>query len=212
MSTHVNPNGNHRPTVLLVDDSLANLTIIGEVLSPSYNVRVANSGQRALDVVETAPIPDIILLDVMMPHMDGYAVLQALRANPKHHDIPVIFVTAADENESEEFGLALGAVDFISKPIKPALLLARIKTHLTIKTEHDTLVRQIEFLQQEVARITDERDQLDAANQDAMKTMAAMNSLFAKNSLDELANEPGRKIGDTFFQELDIAPNSRPMP
>jgi putative two-component system response regulator len=198
-------------TVLLVDDSLANLTIFGEVLQPYYNVRVANSGQRALEVVDTDPVPDMILLDVMMPHMDGYAVLQSLRDNPRHRDIPVIFVTAVDENENEEFGLALGAVDFISKPIKPALLLARVKTHLTIKTEHDVLVRQIEFLQEEIARYVAENKQLTRDNLDALKTMEAMNSLFATKSLNELANEPAKKIGDTYFQELDIAPelNSR---
>lgn len=211
MSIHLDAHGQPRMTVLLVDDSLANLTIFGEVLQPYYNVRVANSGQRALEVVDTDPVPDIILLDVMMPHMDGYAVLQSLRDNPKHRDIPVIFVTAVDENENEEFGLALGAVDFISKPIKPALLLARVKTHLTIKTEHDVLVRQIEFLHEEIARYVAENKQLTRDNLDALKTMEAMNSLFATKSLNELANEPAKKIGDTYFQELDIAPelNSR---
>lgn len=212
MMTQNDAAGRPRMTVLLVDDSLANLTIFGEVLAPFYNVRVANSGRRALEVVDTQPTPDIILLDVMMPQMDGYAVLQALREDPRHRDIPVIFVTAVDENENEEFGLALGAVDFISKPVKPALLLARVRTHLSIKIHNDAQAHQIEALQEEIKRLLREKKELEATTQDALKTMAAMNSLLAKNSLEELAEHPAKKIGDTFFQELDIAPSVNSVP
>lgn len=212
MSSYSHTPDRSRATILLVDDSLANLTIFGEVLSPVYNVRVANSGRRALEVVDTDPVPDLILLDVMMPHMDGYSVLQALRDNPKHLDIPVIFVTAVDEIESEEFGLALGAVDFITKPVKPALLLARIKTHLSIKAHHDVQQQQISLLQEEVRRLMAENMDLEEKARQAMKTMATMNGLLAKRSLDDLAEEPTKKIGDTFFQELDITPTMVTLP
>ena len=122
----------NRPTILVVDDSPANLTILSDVLKPQYRVRVANSGMRALAAAKTAPRPDLILLDIMMPEMDGYAVMRALREDPTTADIPVIFVTAMDADTDEEFGLLLGAVDYVTKPIRPAILLARINTHLSL--------------------------------------------------------------------------------
>lgn len=122
----------NRPTILVVDDSPANLTILSDVLKDQYRVRVANSGARALAAVKIAPRPDLILLDIMMPEMDGYAVMRALRAEPETADIPVIFVTAMDTDTDEEFGLLLGAVDYVTKPIRPAILMARINTHLSL--------------------------------------------------------------------------------
>ena len=92
-------------TVLVVDDTRENLTVIGQLLRPYYHVRVANSGRRALQVAHTQPVPDIILLDVMMPEMEGYEVLAALRAAPETREIPVIFVTALDAIADEERGL-----------------------------------------------------------------------------------------------------------
>jgi putative two-component system response regulator len=121
-----------RPTILVVDDSPANLTILSDVLKDQYRVRVANSGARALAAVKIAPRPDLILLDIMMPEMDGYAVMRALRADAETADIPVIFVTAMDTDTDEEFGLLLGAVDYVTKPIRPAILMARINTHISL--------------------------------------------------------------------------------
>ena len=120
-------------TVLVVDDTRENLTVIGQLLRPYYHVRVANSGQRALQVAHTQPVPDIILLDVMMPEMEGYEVLAALRAAPETSEIPVIFVTALDVIADGERGLQAGAVDYVAKPIKPAALLARVRTNLELK-------------------------------------------------------------------------------
>ena len=120
-------------TVLVVDDTRENLTVIGQLLRPYYHLRVANSGQRALQAAHTQPVPDIILLDVMMPEMEGYEVLAALRAAPETREIPVIFVTALDAIADEERGLQAGAVDYVAKPIKPAVLVARVRTHLELK-------------------------------------------------------------------------------
>lgn len=92
-------------TILVADDTRENLTVIGELLQPYYRVRVANSGQRALKAAHTEPRPDLILLDVMMPEMDGFAVLAELRKDPATRDIPVIFVTAMDADQDEEKGL-----------------------------------------------------------------------------------------------------------
>ncbi len=116
-----------------------------------YRVRAANSGRRALQIANTLPPPDIILLDVMMPDMDGYGVLAELRANPLTRDIPVIFVTAMDGTEDEERGLDGGAVDYITKPIRPAIVLARVRTQLELKKARDILSDQNAYLEREVA-------------------------------------------------------------
>lgn len=141
-----------RPTVLIVDDMPQNLTVLGELLHPLYRVRAANSGERALRGANSEPRPDLILLDVMMPGMDGLTVLRRLRENPVTADIPVIFITAMNGAEDEEQGLALGAVDYITKPITPAIVLARVRTHLELKRARDRLAHQNEWLEHEVSR------------------------------------------------------------
>lgn len=115
-------------------------------------MRVAVSGQRALRIAASEPKPDLILLDVMMPGMDGYAVLECLREDVRTRDIPVIFVTAMDTTEDEQLGLDLGAVDYITKPIRPAIVLARVHTQLELKRARDWLMNQNSFLEAEVAR------------------------------------------------------------
>ncbi len=139
-------------TVLVVDDTGENLSIIGQLLRPHYRVRVANSGAHALVAAASEPRPDLILLDVMMPEMDGHEVLRRLRAQPSTADIPVIFVTALDADEDEEVGLSLGAVDYVTKPIKPALLLARVKAQLELKRARDWLSNKNAELDAEVHR------------------------------------------------------------
>jgi putative two-component system response regulator len=139
-------------TLLVVDDTPENLAVMGALLQPSYRVRAASSGRRALEVAETRPVPDLILLDVMMPDMDGYATLAELRSNPATADIPVIFVTAMDATEDEEYGLSLGAVDYITKPVRPAIVLARVRTQLELKRARDRLRHQNAFLEAEIAR------------------------------------------------------------
>ncbi len=139
------------PTILIVDDTPENLSLLSELLQPHYQVRAANSGRRALQVAASAPRPDLILLDVMMPEMDGYTVLARLQDDPATAAIPVIFVTALDRSSDEERGLALGAVDYISKPLKPAVVLARVKTHLDLKAARDWLQDRNAVLAAEVA-------------------------------------------------------------
>jgi putative two-component system response regulator len=141
-----------KSTILIVDDTPENLVILGELLKPHYRVRVANSGKRAVRVAMSEPLPDLILLDVIMPDMDGYAVMARLQAESPTRDIPVIFVTALNGSEDEEHGFALGAVDYIAKPIKPAVALARIRTHLELKHARDLLRNQNAYLEAEVAR------------------------------------------------------------
>lgn len=139
-------------TILLVDDTPQNLTVLGELLQPIYRIKAANAGERALRIANMAPAPDLILLDVMMPGMDGYEVLRQLRGNPTTHHIPVIFITAMDGSANEEFGLSLGAVDYITKPIVPAIVLARVRAQLELKAARDVLARDNAWLEEEVAR------------------------------------------------------------
>ncbi|WP_333874166.1 response regulator [Methylobacter sp.] len=139
-------------TILIVDDSPENLTVLSELLQPIYRVRAATSGRKALRIAVTAPRPDLILLDVMMPEMDGYQVFEQLRTNPATCDIPVIFVTAMDNMEAELHGLDVGAVDYITKPIVPPIVLARIHTQLELKQARDWLRDQNGYLEAEIAK------------------------------------------------------------
>lgn len=141
-----------QPNILIVDDVPENLSVLGELLQPTYRVRAANSGARALQIANSPPPPDLILLDVMMPGMDGYQVLRELRDNATTRDIPVIFVTAMDGTDDEEKGLDLGAVDYITKPIRPAIVLARVRAQLELKRARDILSDHNAYLKQEVAR------------------------------------------------------------
>ncbi|MBK6850154.1 MAG: response regulator [Burkholderiales bacterium] len=128
-----------QPTILIVDDSPENLSVLGELLRDDYRVRAANSGVVALRLAALAPTPDLIVLDVMMPGMDGYEVLDRLRADPVTREVPVIFATSLDAAEDEEKGLSRGAVDYITKPLRPAVVLARLSTHLELKRVRDQL-------------------------------------------------------------------------
>lgn len=139
-------------TILIVDDSPENLTVLGELLQPFYEVRAATTGARALMIASAEPHPDLILLDVVMPGMDGYEVFQRLRASPSTGDIPVIFVTGMDSTEAEMHGLEAGAVDYITKPIIPPIVLARVRTQIELKQARDWLRNQNSYLEAEVAR------------------------------------------------------------
>ncbi len=147
-----------RPTLLIVDDAPENLFVLSELLQPHYRVLAANNGERGLQVAISKPRPDLILLDVMMPGMNGYQMLQALQANALSADIPVIFLTALSSPHEEERGLSLGAVDYITKPITPAIVLARVRTQLQAKQARDWLKDQNAALEAEVARRMAEND------------------------------------------------------
>ena len=145
-------------TVLIVDDSAENLHILSTLLQPQYRVLAANSGERGLRVAAGTPKPDLVLLDVVMDGMDGYAVFEKLRENPETRDIPVIFLTAQDGAGDEEHGLMLGAADYITKPIIRAVVLARVRAQLEAKQARDWMKNQNAALEVEVARRMREND------------------------------------------------------
>ena len=120
------------PLVLVADDHKLNRLLLERLLARDYRVRSADGGHAALAAAREEPRPELILLDVMMPDLDGYEVCRRLKADEATRDIPVIFVTSMDESEDEEQGLRLGAVDYLTKPIRPAILLARVRNHLAL--------------------------------------------------------------------------------
>lgn len=127
-----------RPRLLVVDDQAANVQVLYQAFAADHQVFMATSGEQALQVAASKS-PDLVLLDVVMPGMDGYAVCAQLKADEATRDIPVIFVTAHNDEAAETRGLDVGAVDFISKPINPSIVRARVKTHLTLKRQSDLL-------------------------------------------------------------------------
>ena len=123
------PNSNTKSRILIVDDEPGNIKILSNVLAQDYALSVATNGKQALEIARVQS-PDIILLDMIMPEMDGIEVCQALKASEKTKDIPVIFVTSMSDTANEERGLDAGAVDYISKPISPPIVRARVKIHI----------------------------------------------------------------------------------
>lgn len=141
-------------TVLVVDDARQNLLTMSALLRDHYKVKVAINGERALEIAASVAPPDLILLDIMMPGMDGFEVCRRLKANPVTRDIAVIFLTARNDFADEKLGLDLGAVDYITKPISPAVALMRIKTHLLLKSAEDFLRSKGRVLEKEVLQRT----------------------------------------------------------
>jgi adenylate cyclase len=128
----VEPSSNNS-VILIVDDTPENVDVLAGVLREHYQIKVALNGSKALKIAQSDPAPALILLDVMMPEMDGYQVCLQLQADERTRRIPVIFVTAKSEVEDEAQGFGLGAVDYITKPVNPAIVLARVRTHLALK-------------------------------------------------------------------------------
>lgn len=160
-----------KPTVLVVDDTPDNLSLMSGLLKESYRVKLATNGEKALQIARAAEKPDLILLDIMMPGLSGYDVCKLLKADLDTRDIPIIFLTAMTATEDEKKGLELGAADFLTKPVNPPIVLARVATQLQNKAAADFLKDQNAFLEAEVAKRTREL----AAIQDV--TILAMASL-----------------------------------
>jgi phosphoserine phosphatase RsbU/P len=149
--------------VLVVDDTPVNIRVVNEILRNSYRVQIALNGAKALELASETPGPDLILLDVVMPEMDGYEVCTRLKANPATRDIPVIFLTGQTETSDETRGFEAGAVDYIHKPFSPAVVLARVQTHLELRQTRQELARQLTTI----------RNELDTARQIQLSILPA---------------------------------------
>jgi putative two-component system response regulator len=172
-----------KPTILVIDDSPDNLVLMQQLLSDLYTVKGASQGERGLDIARTLPAPSLILLDLVMPGMDGYAVCERLKADPHTAPIPVIFLTSRSASEDEEKGFALGAADFITKPINPAVCLARLRTHLALKATADFLRDQNAFLESEVAKRTREVSAIQDVTILAMASLAETRDADTRNHI-----------------------------
>jgi len=130
-----------KSTILAVDDAPYNLQLLGQILSPDYRFLLATKGADGLEIAITQR-PDLILLDVVMPEMDGHEVCRQLKSNPALQNIPVIFITARKDETDEAYGLEIGAIDYITKPFCPAIVKARVRNHLELKHYRDVLESQ----------------------------------------------------------------------
>jgi sigma-B regulation protein RsbU (phosphoserine phosphatase) len=137
-------------TVLLVDDAPTNIQAVNSILKNTYKIRIATSGEKALEIANRSPAPDLILLDVMMPGMDGYEVCSRLKAAADTRDIPVIFLTGQTETDDETKGFEVGAVDYIHKPFSPAIVKARVHTHLVLRSIREQLASQLLTIRNEM--------------------------------------------------------------
>jgi putative two-component system response regulator len=158
--------------ILVVDDAPQNLALMDDLLSDDYTVKVAPNGLRALKIAGTAPQPDLILLDIMMPDMDGYEVCRRLKDAAETRNIPVIFLTARGEVADEQRGFDVGAVDYITKPISAPIVLARVRTHLTLHAASIFLTDQNAYLERELEKRTEETRMVEEATVLALTSLA----------------------------------------
>jgi putative two-component system response regulator len=191
----------HKPVILIIDDSAASLAVMSQLLQGEFKVQVATSGAKGLAIATSGRPPDLILLDIMMPGMDGYEVCRRLKSDPASRDIPVLFLTSQDEADDERRGFEAGAVDYIAKPARPLILSARVRTHLSLKAAADFLRDQNAFLEREVAHRTREV----MAIQDV--TIMALASLAETRD-----NETGNHIRRTQYYVRALAEQLRGHP
>ncbi len=161
-----------KKTILIVDDTPANVSLLNNILKDRYKTKIATNGEKALKLAASDPAPDLVLLDVMMPEMDGYEVCERLKSDDVTQDIPVVFLTAKVAVEDETKGLSLGAVDYITKPISPPIVLERVKNHLALKEARDLLKNQNRILEEKVQERTRQLDELHDVAMEAMGALA----------------------------------------
>ncbi len=171
---------NLKPTILIIDDNPDVINLVSGLLKNSYKVKAATSGEKGLTIAKNDSAIDLILLDIMMPGLSGFEICEQLKADVNTADIPVIFITAMSNLDDELQGLKLGAVDYIFKPISPALLLARVESYLKIKAANDFLTDNSNFIEAEISR----RLKLPVAIQDIAILVLAELAKTPDNEID----------------------------
>ncbi|RTR34478.1 diguanylate cyclase [Shewanella atlantica] len=195
---------NDLPTILIVDDTRTNIQLLAGCLKKDYRLKIAMNGQRCLELARTAPLPDLILLDVVMPEMDGYEVCRKLKANPHTQHVPVIFVTGRDSDDEEEYGLQLGAVDYITKPIRPAIVTARVSTQIMLKQKSDELRNMA--LHDQLTQLYNRHFLIEAANQKMAESIRHSNPLSILmidiDHFKQVNDQFGHQAGDSVLQAV----------
>ena len=205
--------------LLIVDDEPLNINVLVELFRTDYRLVVAKSGSVAIQRAHDSPPPDLILLDIMMPEMNGYQVLQVLKGEPATRDIPVIFVTALGEVNDEAHGLELGAVDYVTKPISPAIVKARVKNHLELNLARQWLANQNTILERRVAERTRELQLTQDITIQALAYLAEIRDnetgghiRRTQNYLTVLARAAAdRQLTDLDERSLDMMAKSAPL-
>ena len=190
----------NKQTILIVDDAPANIDLLRSILSSHYKVKGATNGEKALQIAHKESQPDLILLDIIMPGMNGYEVCEKLKQDPLTASIPVIFITAKTTTEDEEHGLELGAVDYITKPISPAIVEARVKTQLSLKKNMEDLRRAYAVIETQKDRMQQELNvgrNIQLAMVPKEFPVSPYYSLFA-------ALEPAREVGGDFYDAFAV--------
>ena len=184
-----------RPTVLVVDDNRLNIDLLVDILKDDYKLLVALNGETALELIRDS-LPDLILLDIMMPEMDGYEVCKRVKSDPETQQIPIIFITAKSQTEDEARGLSLGAVDYITKPVNPAIVQARIKTHLALYNQNRALEGKVRQRTLELEKSKQKADEASRAK-----------SAFLANISHELRTPLNHIMGlSSLLLEMDTDP------
>ncbi|WP_195763962.1 response regulator [Pseudoduganella rivuli] len=176
-----------RQTVLIVDDTPDNITLLSSLLKEKYNTKVATNGATALQIVAGGGV-DLVLLDVMMPDLDGYETCRRLKQDPLTAEVPVIFLTAKSQPEDEAMGLRVGAVDYLTKPISPPILFARVATHLSLKNARTQLKTENRNLESLVQERTGQLSLMQDATIMAMATMAETRDCETGNHIRRTQN------------------------
>jgi sigma-B regulation protein RsbU (phosphoserine phosphatase) len=198
----VEPEVEERQRILIVDDERFNINVLADLLKPNYKVMAAISGAQALKAAHSASPPDLVLLDIMMPEMDGYEVCRRLKEDVATRDIPIIFVTAMGQEEDETKGLELGAADYLTKPISPAIVEARVRTQLALKKNLEDLRGAYAVIEKHKERMQKE---LDAARE---IQMAMLTTDFPETATVCVHAElqAAREVGGDFYDVFELDP------
>ena len=181
--------------ILVVDDERFNINVLVDLLKPDYKMMVAKNGVQALKAARSDSPPDLVLLDIMMPEMSGYEVCEQLKADPATRQIPIIFVTAMSEDADEEKGLELGAVDYLTKPISPAIVQARVKTQLTLKQSMAELQDAYAVIEAQKDRMQTELD----VGRDIQLAMVPKEFPERSEFSIHATLQPAREVGGDFY-------------